>query len=75
MNAPMAMTPAANTARRNPMDAAMAKGRAAALAGEPESACPYKDKRVPSGRLSFSRAWINAWVHGHRMALREGATT
>lgn len=55
--------------RRNPMDAAVLKGEQAALAGQPESACPYKDKRVASGRLSFSRAWRNAWVSGHRQAM------
>lgn len=52
--------------RRNPMDAAQEKGRLAAKQGLPESACPYQDKRVASGRLSFSRAWIKAWLHGYR---------
>lgn len=56
---------------RDPTASAMRKGRIAALAGEPEGACPYEDKRKPDGRLTFSRAWRNAWLAGHRAALRE----
>lgn len=52
--------------RRDPTDAAERKGREAARAGLPESACPYKDKRKDDGRLTFSRAWRNAWLRGYR---------
>jgi len=58
-------------AGRNPTDAATKKGREAALAGLGENACPYKDKRQDSGRLTFSRAWRNAWLDGYRRALAE----
>jgi ribosome modulation factor len=57
-------------AGKNPTDAAERKGREAALAGLPESACPYQDKRQDSGRLTFSRAWRNAWLTGYRSAAR-----
>lgn len=40
------------------------KGAAAAEAGQPIEACPYRDKRKPSGRLSWSRAFISAWHDG-----------
>lgn len=60
-------------ARRNPTDAAVRKGREAFQAGLPESACPYKDHRKDDGRLTFSRAWRNAWLDGYRAASREAA--
>lgn len=44
--------------------AARMKGLDAALAGEPITACPYEDKRKPDGRLTFSRAFRNAWRDG-----------
>ncbi len=44
----------------------MRKGREAYAAGLPESACPYADRRQSTGRLTFSRAWRNAWLQGHR---------
>lgn len=53
-------------AGRNPTDAAERKGREAAMAGLGEDACPYKDKRKEDGRLTFSRAWRNAWFAGYR---------
>jgi len=40
------------------------KGLRARMDGEPKSACPYEDKRKPSGRLSWSRAFIRAWNDG-----------
>jgi len=43
----------------------------AALASEPEAACPYDDKRKADGRLTFSRAFRNAWLQGHREATRD----
>ncbi len=30
--------------------------------------CPYHDIRKPSGKLSWSRAYINAWEHGYMKA-------
>lgn len=53
-------------ADRGPLKAGRRKGAEAAAAGLPESACPYDDKRVLSGRLSWSRAWQRAWLEGHR---------
>jgi len=40
------------------------KGVAARVAGEDQSACPYEDRRKPSGRLSWSRSFISAWRDG-----------
>lgn len=48
-----------------PYRGAFEKGRAAALAGEPESACPYSDLRTAANRVSFSRAFIKAWHEGY----------
>ncbi|WP_363928370.1 Rmf/CrpP family protein [Thiobacillus sp.] len=52
--------------RRSPLEGARRKGADAANAGLPASACPYRDKRTLSGRLSWSRAFRNAWLQGHR---------
>lgn len=43
---------------------AFLKGLDARLRGETLADCPYEDKRKPSGRLSWSRAFINAWRDG-----------
>lgn len=40
------------------------KGRQAHLDGKTIDACPYEDKRKPSGRISWSRAFISAWRDG-----------
>ena len=40
------------------------KGMRAALAGK-ERTPPYKDKRTLSGRLSWSRSFILAWLEGY----------
>jgi ribosome modulation factor len=40
------------------------RGYIAALAGKPRSACPYPDKRKPNGKVTFSRAFRNAWLSG-----------
>jgi ribosome modulation factor len=53
-------------ASKSPLDGAKRKGQEAALAGLSEQACPYEDKRKDSGRLTWSRAFINAWRDGHR---------
>ena len=48
------------------LDGARRKGAEAARSGLPVQACPYRDKRTDSGRLSWSRAFRNAWLEGHR---------
>jgi hypothetical protein len=45
---------------------AFKKGVASNQSGLPITACPYQDKRTPSGRLSWSRSFISAWVDGWR---------
>jgi ribosome modulation factor len=40
------------------------KGRDARRRGEPKSACPYRDKRGLSGHVTFSRAFLKAWLEG-----------
>jgi ribosome modulation factor len=45
------------------------KGYRAGVDGQPESACPYEDRRKPSGLLSWSRAYIRVWHEGWRDAL------
>jgi ribosome modulation factor len=52
---------------------AFLKGAAAHLAGENLGACPYDDKRKPSGRLSWSRAFRNAWRDGWEYARADRA--
>ena len=49
---------------------AMRKGREAALEGKSEDTCPYMDHRKPDGRLTFSRAFIKAWLYGYRSTLK-----
>ena len=44
---------------------AVKKGIAAKEEGLPETSCPYTDKRKPSGRLSWSRAFRYAWFDGY----------
>ncbi len=46
------------------LEGAEQKGREARDRGEPRTACPYPDHRKDSGRLTFSRAFRNAWHHG-----------
>lgn len=43
---------------------AYSKGYRAAMEHLPKTACPYEDKRKPSGKLSWSRSFINAWDDG-----------
>ena len=40
------------------------KGIIAHRDGRPITACPYNDKRKPSGGLSWSRSFISAWEDG-----------
>ncbi len=44
------------------------KGVAAFAEGKAQDDCPYEDKRKPSGRLSWSRAFIGAWRDGYQDA-------
>lgn len=46
------------------------KGVIARFSSESLDACPYQDKRKPSGRLSWSRSFIAAWEDGWRAADR-----
>ncbi|MGC3873356.1 Rmf/CrpP family protein [Halomonas sp. GXIMD04776] len=46
------------------LDGAERKGREARDRGDPRHACPYNDYRKDCGRLTFSRAFRNAWLHG-----------
>jgi len=57
------------------MRGAFLKGADARLAGQGMNECPYEDKRKPSGKLSWSRAFMNAWRDGWQYAEhdREGA--
>ena len=51
--------------RWNPgLRGAWRKGWLAATSGVSRDACPYEDKRKPSGKLSWSRGFINAWRDG-----------
>jgi ribosome modulation factor len=57
--------------RWNPaMRGAYLKGAKAAHAGQDKNACPYRDKRNNSGRLTWSRAFILAWEDGHQDAIQ-----
>ena len=47
---------------------AFKKGIIAQQLGLTLEACPYDDKRVHSGRLSWSRSFISAWRDGWRWA-------
>lgn len=42
------------------------KGQEAARKGLSIESCPYKDKRKPSGRLTWSRSFISAWEDGFK---------
>lgn len=54
------------TVKKSPLDGAKRKGVQAANEGLSVSACPYKDKTTATGRRSWSRAFINAWMAGHQ---------
>lgn len=43
---------------------AFKKGILAQQSGLPKTACPYADKRKPSGGLSWSRSFESAWRDG-----------
>lgn len=52
------------------LDTARAKGIDAAMSGKSESDCPYRDKRTYRGRVTFSRAFMKAWLEGFRSIKR-----
>lgn len=57
--------------RRTALDGAYRKGIHARLNDEPITACPYEDKRKWNGKLSWSRAFQNAWRDGWQHADRD----
>lgn len=59
------------TKKKSPFDGAFEKGKKAAIAGMTLDDCPYDDKRKPSGKLSWSRAFQSAWVDGFRAATED----
>jgi ribosome modulation factor len=50
------------------MRGAFKKGMQAQKDGAQKEACPYKDKRKPDGRLSWSRSFMAAWRDGWEWA-------
>jgi ribosome modulation factor len=56
------------TKRKTPLDGAYLKGINARLLGDGRDACPYQDKRKWNGKLTWSRAFQNAWYEGWRFA-------
>lgn len=53
------------------LEGAFRKGSLAYQAGLSLDACPYRDKRAPSGKLTWSRAFRTAWADGWRAAEKE----
>ena len=53
------------------MRGAYLKGLHARLNDQPITDCPYRDIRKPSGKLSWSRAFQNAWRDGWEDADRD----
>ena len=53
------------------MRGAFVKGIIAAQEGRSINDCPYQDKRKPSGKLSWSRAFIRAWEDGFQYATND----
>ncbi len=52
--------------RQDPFLAAYERGRRARAAGEPVSACPYRDRRRADGGITWARGWRIAWLRGWR---------
>ncbi|MDD4292280.1 MAG: hypothetical protein PHX51_08630 [Clostridia bacterium] len=50
---------------KSPFDAAFEKGQKAFHSGLSIDACPYKDKKQDSGKLTFSRAFRKQWFAGY----------
>lgn len=49
---------------KNALESAVLRGMRDALTNVSLEDCPYEDKRKPSGLLSWSRAFQNAWRDG-----------
>ena len=47
------------------------KGRQAFKDGLDRSACPYSDTRTHHGSVTFSRAFIRAWLRGWNAAAKK----
>ena len=54
------------------LNAAYNKGAYAAAQGMSSEHCPYADKRTNRGNVTFSRAFIRAWMAGYKDALTHG---
>lgn len=54
--------------RNKALQSAHDKGRAAAMAGKPETN-PYGDARTLGGQVTFARAFYRAWAAGYRSGL------
>ena len=50
------------------LDGAFNKGKKARTEGKPIAACPYPDRRTYHGNITFSRAFIRAWINGWKDA-------
>lgn len=61
---------AGGPAYSNALAGAVLRGMRAALAGEPITACPYRDVRKWNGKLTWSRAFESAWRDGWEKASR-----
>jgi len=55
----------------SPFHTAKQKGREAAMAGLPRDTCPYLDHRTDRGTITWSRAFMRAWLEGYDQALAE----
>ena len=56
------------TKRKDPLDTAKRKGLEAYLSGKTEDDCPYADVRTAKGQVTWSRAYMRAWLAGFREA-------
>lgn len=56
--------PRMKNGRRHPFDCIQSNGYADARSGLTLEQCPYRDKRKPDGKLTWSRAHIRAWEDG-----------
>lgn len=47
------------------LEGAKRKGREAKKRGLSRDDCPYRDKRTVRGHITYSRAFIRAWLEGY----------
>lgn len=57
-----------NNTRRSPLLGAERKGFDAYILDVLPKDCPYRDKRIDSNKLTWSRGYINAWRLGYLKA-------